>query len=142
MNSFRSRSYEELMSLPTFEERLDYLILHGTVCDDTFGSERYLNQILYRCSEWKNLRKKIILRDQACNLAFPGYEIYNNALIHHLNPITVDDVLNRRPNVFDPNNLITTNLATHNIIHYGSIDDLKNFVLVERSPNDTSPWRK
>lgn len=142
MESYHSRSYEELISFKSFEERLNYLLLHGVVCEDTFGFERYLNQILYKCPEWRSVRKDIIVRDQACNLAFPGFEIYKYVIVHHINPITVEDILERRPIVFDPNNLITTNLATHNIIHYGSINDLANFFVADRTPNDTCPWRK
>lgn len=141
VNHHSIRSYEELISLPTFEERLRYLLLYGSVAEDTFGSKRYLNQILYRSPEWRRLRNQIIVRDNSCDLGCDGYEIYKYALIHHINPITIDDILNRNPIVFDPNNLITTILPTHEIIHYGSESDIQMLNLVERSPNDTSPWR-
>ena len=141
MNDY-TRSYEELITLPTFEERLRYLLLHGTVAEDKFGYTRQLNQILYKSNEWKRLRNQIILRDKGCDLGIDGFEIPSRALIHHINPISLDDVMHRRPNVFDPNNLITTVLSTHEIIHYGSESDISNFFYQERSANDTSPWRR
>lgn len=137
-----SRSYSELIKLDNFRDRLLYLLLHGSVAKETFGYERYLNQLLYRCPEWKSLRSKIILRDNGCDLGCDGYDIYSNAIVHHINPISVDDVLHRRPIVFDPDNLITTRLDTHNLIHYGSENDIINLELVERSPNDTCLWRR
>ena len=136
------KSYEELIKIPTFQERLEYLLLYGTVAKDTFGYERYLNQILYKCPEWRRIRNEVIVRDQANDLGCEGFEINKYALVHHLNPITVEDVMYRRSNVFDLNNLITTKLATHNIIHYGSLSDVQNLFPVERTANDTCPWRK
>lgn len=136
-----TRSYEELITLPTFEDRLRYLLLHGSVAEDKFGYTRYLNQILYKSNEWRRLRNQIIVRDNGCDLGVDGFEIPSRALIHHINPITLDDVMQRRPIVFDPNNLITTVLSTHEIIHYGSESDISNYFLKERSANDTSPWR-
>lgn len=137
-----TRSYEELITIPTFEERLKYLLLNGSVAEDKFGYTRYLNQVLYKSSEWRRLRNQIIVRDNGCDLAFDGFEIPAKALIHHINPITIDDIMYRRPNVFDPNNLITTVLRTHEIIHYGSESDISNYFYKERSANDTSPWRQ
>ena len=136
------KTYDELIKIPGFQERLEYLLLYGTVAKDTFGYERYLNQILYKCPEWRKIRNEVIARDQANNLACDGFEINRYALVHHINPITVEDVMYRRPNVFDLNNLVTTNLATHNIIHYGSLSDVQNIFPVERTANDTCPWRK
>ena len=137
-----SRSYQELITIPKFEDRLRYLMLFGTVAKDTFGYDRYLNQILYKSPEWRRLRNQIIIRDNGCDLAVDGYEIPIRALIHHINPISIDDILQRREIVFDPNNLITTTLATHEIIHYGSIGDLELLIVHDRLPNDTIPWRR
>ena len=141
MTSIHSRSYEELITIPNFEDRLKYLMLFGAVAKDTFGYERYLNQILYKSPEWRQLRNQIIIRDGGCDLGVEGFEIPQRALIHHINPISVDDILQRREIVFDPNNLITTTLATHEIIHYGSIGDLELLIVHDRLPNDTIPWR-
>lgn len=141
MNQNYIRSYEELIIYQTFEDRLNYLLLYGSVGTDTFGFDRYLNQMLYHSVEWKRLRWQIVQRDAGCDLGMVGYEIYKNPLIHHINPITVDDVINHNPKVFDPNNLITTTPKTHQIIHYGKIEDIRNFTLVERQKNDTIPWR-
>lgn len=140
MNGY-TRSYEELIAIPTFEDRLRYLLLHGSVAEDKFGYTRYLNQVLYKSNEWRRLRNQIIVRDNGCDLGVDGFEIPSRALIHHINPITLDDIMQRRPIVFDPNNLITTILSTHEIIHYGSESDISNYFLKERSANDTSPWR-
>ena len=137
-----SKSYEELIKIPTFEDRLAYLMLFGAVGKDTFGYDRYLNQILYKSAEWRRTRNQIILRDDGCDLAVDGYQIPSRALIHHINPITVDDIIQRRDIVFDPNNLITTSLNTHEITHYGSMGDIDMLRYVERTPNDTCPWRK
>ena len=141
MNDY-TRSYEELITLPTFEDRLRYLLLYGSVAEDKFGYTRYLNQVLYKSNEWRRLRNQIILRDRGCDLGVDGYEIPARALIHHINPITLDDIMQRKPNVFDPNNLITTVLSTHEIIHYGSESDISNLFYKEREANDTSPWRR
>lgn len=138
----RNRTYQELLTIPTFEERFEYLKLEGSVGVDTFGYDRYLNQILYRSSEWRKFRNEIIVRDNGCDLAFPGFEIYGQKiLIHHINPITVEDVVHRSSKVFDSNNVITTVLNTHNAIHYGDADLLTTGP-VERTPNDTCPWKR
>ena len=111
------RTYSELITIPTFEERFEYLQLKGSVGKDTFGYDRYLNQVLYRSPEWKRLRNQIIIRDGGCDLACDGYDIYGKVLIHHLNPITVKDVLARSRKVFDPDNLVCVSHNTHNAIH-------------------------
>lgn len=134
------RTYSELITIPTFEERFEYLQLKGSVGKDTFGYDRYLNQILYRSPEWKRLRNQIIIRDGGCDLACEGYDIYSKVLIHHLNPITVEDVLARSRKVFDPNNLICVSHNTHNAIHYGDVDLLVTGPII-RTKNDTCPWR-
>lgn len=134
------KTYSELITIPTFEERYKYLQLKGSVGIDTFGYDRYLNQILYNSMEWRRLRNEIIIRDNGCDLACEDHEINGRALIHHINPITVEDVLERKPIVFDPENLITTMHNTHNAIHYGD-ESLLITAPVERSRNDTCPWR-
>ena len=134
------RTYSELITIPTFEERFEYLQLKGSVGKDTFGYDRYLNQVLYRSSEWKRLRNQIIIRDGGCDLACDGYDIYNKVLIHHLNPITVEDVLTRSRKVFDPDNLVCVSHSTHNAIHYGDVDLLVTGPII-RTKNDTCPWR-
>ena len=136
-----SKSYSELIQLPTFLERFRYLQIGGTVGADTFGHDRYLNQILYRTAEWKRFRNRIILRDQGCDLGCEGYEIFGKVLVHHINPITIEDVLQRDPIIFDPDNVISTCLDTHNAIHYGD-EGLLIADPIERKPNDTCPWRR
>lgn len=134
------RTYSELITIPTFEERFEYLQLKGSVGKDTFGYDRYLNQVLYRSPEWKRLRNQIIIRDGGCDLACDGYDIYDKVLIHHLNPITVEDVLARSRKVFDPDNLVCVSHSTHNAIHYGDVDLLVTGPII-RTKNDTCPWR-
>ena len=134
------KTYSELITIPTFEERFEYLQLKGSVGKDTFGYDRYLNQVLYRSPEWKRLRNQIIIRDGGCDLACDGYDIYDKVLIHHLNPITVEDVLARSRKVFDPDNLVCVSHNTHNAIHYGDMDLLVTGPII-RTKNDTCPWR-
>ena len=134
------RTYSELITIQTFEERFEYLQLKGSVGKDTFGYDRYLNQVLYRSPEWKRLRNQIIIRDGGCDLACDGYDIYDKVLIHHLNPITVEDVLTRSRKVFDPDNLVCVSHNTHNAIHYGDVDLLVTGPIT-RTKNDTCPWR-
>lgn len=145
------KSYSELITLPSFEERFRYLQLDGQVGKETFGYDRYLNQMLYNSQEWRRSRDKIIVRDNACDLAHEDHEIPAwrdengkrhgpKILIHHINPISMDDIVNRRPIVFDPENMITTIMATHNAIHYGD-ESLLPKDPIERTQNDTCPWR-
>ena len=134
------KTYKQLAKLKTFDERFEYLQLHGLVGKETFGYSRYLNQILYRSPEWKSLRQEIILRDNGCDLGVEGYEIFGKILIHHINPISLQDIEERNPKVFDKNNLITVSFMTHQAIHYGS-KDLLLLDPVERKPNDQCPWR-
>lgn len=142
MSMMKIRTYSELITIPTFIERFNYLKLDGAVGIETFGYDRYLNQILYRTAEWKRFRNEIIIRDNGCDLGCDGYEIKGQRiLVHHINPITVEDVLNRTKKVFDPENAITTILNTHNAIHYGD-DDLLLVGPIDRKPNDTCPWRR
>lgn len=134
------KTYSELITIPTFEERFEYLQLKGSVGKDTFGYDRHLNQVLYRSPEWKRLRNQIIIRDCGCDLACEGYDIHSKVLIHHLNPITVEDVLSRSRKVFDPDNLVCVSHSTHNAIHYGDVDLLVTGPII-RTKNDTCPWR-
>lgn len=135
------RTYSELISIPTFEGRFKYLQLNGEVGVETFGFDRYLNQNLYRSQRWKRIRDSIIIRDNGCDLACEGYEIHGRILIHHINPITVEDIIKENPIVFDPENLITTVHNTHNAIHYGD-ESLLITGPIERRTNDTCPWKK
>lgn len=128
------------MELPTFEERFEYLKLGGKVAQSTFGFNRYLNQALYRSPEWKEFRNQIIIRDNGCDLAIPDRMIGRRILIHHLNPIRVEDIVKRRHCVFDPENAVCVSFMTHEAIHYGD-DSLLILVPEERRPNDTCPWR-
>lgn len=135
------RTYSELIQLPTFEERYRYLRLGGRVGEDTFGFDRYLNQLFYKSDEWLSRRDEIIIRDNGCDLGIPGREIYGRILIHHMNPIAVRDILNRTEYLLNPEYLISTIKNTHDAIHYGNEESL---ILVppERVKNDTCPWRK
>ena len=134
------RTYSELITIPTFKERYEYLRIGGRVGKDTFGFDRYLNQVLYKSKEWKHVRNIVIERDNGCDLAMEGYEIYDNIIVHHMNPITMEDLLYRRDYVLDPEYLVSTVHNTHNAIHYGD-DSLIFTALTERRPNDTCPWR-
>jgi hypothetical protein len=116
--------------------------LTGSVGVDTFGYDRYINQILYNSEEWKIIRRKVIIRDGGCDLGIKGYDIYDEILVHHIVPITLSDIENGNPIVFDLNNLICTTRYTHNLIHYGKADSLRRLIPMERSPNDTCPWKK
>lgn len=134
------RTYTQLIKLPTFEERFEYLKLDGTVGEDTFGFDRYLNQIFYRSPEWNRVRDEVIIRDNGCDLGIPGHEIYGRILIHHMNPIAVKDILDRADILLNPEYLISTVHRTHNAIHYGNINLLPKGPIV-RTPNDTCPWK-
>lgn len=140
MMTTNTKRYSELIAIPTYEERFKYLQLKGAVGNDTFGYDRYLNQILYNSPEWKRLRNQIIIRDNGRDLGCEGYEIYGRILIHHMNPITVENIVSRDPIVFDPENLICVSHNTHNAIHYGD-ENLLIMAPVERTKNDTCPWR-
>lgn len=138
--SMTIKTYLELITIPTFEERYQYLRIGGMVGKETFGYDRYLNQILYRSPEWKSFRRDIIIRDNGCDLAVEGYDIFARALVHHINPITVEDVVNRNPMIFDPDNVITVSHNTHQAIHY-SDEGLLIRAPTERTKYDTCPWR-
>lgn len=134
------KRYSELISLPMFKDRFEYLKLNGRVGDFTFNGHRYLNQRLYQCSEWKSIRRRVIVRDGGFDLACEDYEIFGNILVHHLNPITVADVVERKPCVFDLENLVCVSMDTHNAIHYGD-GKLLSKDLIIRTKNDTCLWR-
>lgn len=134
------RTYSELITLPTFEERYRYLKLGGRVGEETFGFDRYLNQLLYKSDRWLKVRDIVILRDNGCDLGIEGREIHGKILVHHMNPITIEDVILGREEVFDPEFLISTIKATHDAIHYGD-ESLLILAPIERRRNDTCPWR-
>ena len=134
-------TYSELISIPSFEERFKYCQLKGQVGIDTFGFDRYLNQNLYRSPQWRSLRNQIIIRDNGCDLAHPDHPVNKRILIHHLNPVTEQDVLNESSVLFDPENLICVSHTTHNAIHYGS-EELLPKGEITRLPNDSCPCRQ
>ena len=137
------RTYSELITLPTFEERYRYLRLGGTVGEETFGYDRYLNQMLYKSKRWLNARDRVIVRDNGCDLGMEDREIKGNhkILVHHMNPITIEDILEENEMVYDPEYLICTIKSTHDAIHYGD-ENLLIIAPVERCRNDTCPWRR
>ena len=134
------KTYSELIAIDDFLDRYEYLRIGGTVGESTFGSNRYLNQILYRSYDWKKFRREMIIRDNGCDLAHPDYEIGGIIILHHINTITIDDVKNRRRCVFDPENVVCVSHRTHEAIHYGD-DTLLMKDPVVRRPGDTIPWR-
>lgn len=133
--------YSDLIKFNTFEERYEYLKTPGRVGEETFGFDRYLNQTFYKSKEWSRIRNIVIARDLGCDLAFDGLEIFGTIIVHHINPITIDDLLNRTKYLLDPEFLVCTSDNTHKAIHYSDKDLLKRNILVERRPNDTCPWR-
>lgn len=136
------RTYEELITLETFEERFKYLKLKGSIGADTFGFDRWLNQVFYMSQAWRDVRRKVIIRDCGYDLGCETHPINNQRLVvHHMNPISIDDVKNQTELLLDPNYLITTTDSTHKAIHYGDLDYLDRGKVIERVPNDTCPWR-
>lgn len=134
------RTYSELILLPTFKERYEYLRLNGVVGENTFGWERYINQDFYHSQEWKHIRDYVIIRDNGCDLAVDGYFIGSRIYIHHMNPVTAKDIVHRSRLVIDPEFLICVSLDTHNAIHYGDANKLRQEPVIRR-PNDTCPWK-
>lgn len=134
------RSYSEIKRISTFEGRYEYLKLSSTIGEASFGYDRYLNQMLYHSIKWKQLRNRIVVRDNGCDLAFPGREINSRILIHHINPVTPTEIENEDPIVFNPENLICVSFDTHNAIHFGDATLLVKLPEARR-PNDTTPWR-
>ena len=139
--NLKIRTYSELVQLSTFEERYRYLRLLGAVGKETFGFDRYLNQLFYRSPEWKEVRNQVIIRDNGCDLGIEGREIQGRVLIHHMNPITAEDIRERSDLLLNPEFLITTAHNTHQAIHYGD-ESLLILTLTIRSRNDTCPWRQ
>lgn len=135
------KTYSEMIRFPTFVERYRYLKIDGIVGDETFGYERYMNQILYHSPEWRKFRRDIILRDNGCDLGTDGYEIIGKILIHHIEPITVRDIERRDSKIFDTENVISVSLNTHNAIHYGD-ESLLITTPITRTKFDTCPWRR
>lgn len=135
------RTYTKMVRLKTFEERFEYLRLDGVVGSDTFGFDRYLNQIFYKSREWKSLRDKVIIRDNGCDLGIEGKEISGRILIHHLNPISKNDITDKTRYLIDPEFLVCVSHATHNAIHYGDSSLLPKEPAV-RTRYDTCPWKK
>ena len=135
-----TRTYSQVILLPNFNARFEYLKLNGIVSEITFGNHRYLNQSLYASYDWKRVRRKVIIRDDACDLADPERPIVGRVLIHHIEPITIDDILEHRKCVFDMDNLICVSFDTHNALHYSDANLLPK-PYISRSINDTCPWR-
>ena len=140
MMTMNIRTYSKLITIPTFEERYNYLKLNGIVGKETFGYDRYLNQLLYRSSDWRSFRDRIIIRDNGCDLACEGFELQSRIIIHHIDPITVEDIINKHPKVFDPENVVSTSHNTHLAIHYGD-KNLISIGPINRHKNDTCPWK-
>lgn len=135
------KTYSELITLPTFEERYEYLRLKGVVGKDTFGFDRYLNQNFYRSAEWKKIRDFVIVRDNGCDLGIEDRVIYGKILIHHMNPITDQDIIHATDALLNPEYLISVTHTTHNAIHYGDVDLLVTKPIV-RTKHDTCPWKR
>ena len=136
-----TRSYTELMKLKTFEERFEYLKLSAKVGIDTFGNDRYLNQVFYRSPEWKYFRRQMLMRDDGNDLGIEDHPIGGRVELHHINPLTVEQVQNRDPCLLDPENVICVSPNTHKAIHYGD-ESLLPHDPIERRPNDTCPWKE
>lgn len=137
--SINQRRYSELKALETFEDRFDYLVIGGRVGEDTFGFDRYINQSFYTSKEWRDVRNEVIVRDLGCDLGIRGREINGALVIHHINPMTADDIVHGESWILDPEFLITTTKSTHNAIHYGNRSGLAQ-PFVERAPGDTKLW--
>ena len=135
-----TRTYDELSQLKTFDERFQYLKLDGVIGEDLFGYMRQLNQAFYTSSLWKTVRNQIIIRDDGCDLGIPGHTIFGKLLVHHLNPLTKEDLINHSSRLVDPNNLITVSFDTHQAITYGYVALIQRDP-IERSENDTCPWK-
>lgn len=135
----KTRRYSELVRLETFDERYEYLRLGGEVGYSTFGFDRYLNQAFYQSTEWKHIRNAVIVRDRGCDLGIPGREINGGLIVHHINPMAVDDILSHAAWILDPEYLICTSNNTHNAIHYGDSSKLQK-EYVPRRPGDTKLW--
>lgn len=136
----KTKTYSELIRLEKYMDRYQYLMLSGRVGQETFGYERFLNQSLYKSYEWRSVRDEVIVRDHGCDLGMEGYEIYGSIIVHHMNPITMDDIQNRNEDIFNPEYLVSTSFSTHNAIHYGDEKLLITEPII-RTKNDTCPWK-
>lgn len=134
------RRYSELIRFDSFLDRYNYLQLKGQVGLDTFGLDRYLNQTLYRSSRWRRTRDKVILRDNGCDLGYEGFDIFDKIIVHHMNPLSIEDIEDDVDEIYDPEFLICCSFNTHNAIHYGD-ERLLPQLPVDRRPGDTCPWR-
>lgn len=137
------KTYSELITIPTFEERYRYLRIGGRVGEETFGFDRYLNQSFYKSKEWLSVRDFVIVRDNGCDLGMPDREIAGRSriIVHHMNPISADDIIHNSEYLLDPEYLICTIKNTHDAIHYGD-ESLLITAPIERMKNDTCPWRR
>lgn len=135
------KTYSELIMFSTFDERFKYLMLNGQVGKETFGWDRWINQDFYRSKEWKQVRDFVIVRDNGCDLGIPDRKLSSGIFVHHINPISIDDIENSTRYLLDPEFLITVSKETHDALHYGNEDILKRYQLIERKPNDICPWR-
>ena len=136
----KTKTYSELIRLEKYMDRYQYLMLSGRVGQETFGYERFLNQSLYKSYEWRSVRDEVIVRDHGCDLGMEGYEIYGSIIVHHMNPITMDDIQNRNEDIFNPEYLVSTSFSTHNAIHYGDEGLLITEPII-RTKNDTCQWK-
>lgn len=135
------RTYSELSKLKTFKERFEYLQLNGVVGEDTFGFDRWMNQQFYHSKEWLDIKRQVLIRDEGRDLGLPGYEITGRVLVHHMNPISKEDIIKRSAILLDPEYLICVSKRTHDAIHYGD-DRILRPAFFERRPNDTCPWKR
>lgn len=138
-----TKTYTEMISYQDYADRLEYLLLYSQIGDPTFGQDRYINQHFYNSYKWQKFRRQIILRDQGCDLAHPDFPISKGTklLIHHINPITLEDLINERPCLTDPDNAVCVAFMTHQAIHFANKDMILSRNPIERQPNDTIPWR-
>lgn len=136
-----TKCYSELIKIDNYYDRFEYLKLGGKVGFETFGFDRWINQVFYRSPEWKRFRNKIIVRDNACDMGVIGYDIIERLIVHHINPITKEDIVNRSSKLFDPENTICVADMTHKAIHYGDVKLLPQPIII-RTKNDTCPWKK
>lgn len=134
------KTYSELITLPTFKERFEYLKLDGSVGFETFGFDRYLNQTFYRSYDWRKVKRLVTIRDNGCDLGFPDNPIAGRIFIHHMNPMTVEDIKKRNPDILNPEYLISVSFNTHNALHYGT-EESSPSIFKEREVNDTCLWR-
>lgn len=141
MKTRMSRCYSELKKLDSFIERFEYLKLSSKVGEETFGFDRYMNQLFYRSPEWKKARDEVIIRDMGMDLGVDGYEIVGRLIVHHMNPISLEDIESRSSVIFNPEYLISVSFDTHNAIHFGDENLLSYKTPIVRSPNDTCPWK-